>query len=189
MLAKQWLVRTFAGNGVSGGMSERSASQRPHPRQARIIGGLVGLGVGLVLAVAAAVVGLYGSSIPPGWSILPAVVNAAAIGGWVVGPVAWRTHSKRGWVGVVLVLGLLAVVIGDVAVIAELVAFPPSLSTPPPDAMTTAAGALFLGVIGLLIVGPVALPFTLGAALIWSLVVIALRRRLDRGAVVESPGH
>lgn len=142
----------------------------------------IGLAAGLAIATIVAVVGLpYGLFLSVGFDPSFGFVGlvAGSLGGWVMAPAAYRARTRTGWAGVIVVLGLLAVVIGAFTV-GEVISIGISLSALASGSVAGVIGGLFVGpflaFIGVLYVGLFVLPFTLAASAAWGLVMWLARR-------------
>ncbi|HYL40332.1 MAG TPA: hypothetical protein VET90_03395 [Candidatus Binatus sp.] len=152
-------------------------------RTSRILGLIVGLAVGSLFSAAA--VGAEAAELSIGSTIVLPILATGALGGWLVGPDAVVAHDRRGWLGLVLGFGLLAVVLGDVIIAAGMLAG--SVASPATTIGVSDVGQALLGglvgafeivVIGLIGFGWLALPFTLAASVIWAAVMRRLSMRL-----------
>ena len=104
---------------------------------------------------------------------------AGLLGGWLLAPRAARAASRRDWLGVVLLLGVVAVVLGAIGVgIAMGVESTLRSGAGPGQLMLSiVVGGLMLAPLGVLVFGWMILPLTTLAAGIWALVMARLLRR------------
>jgi hypothetical protein len=108
----------------------------------------------------------------PGIPIGPGALLAGTIGGWLFAPAAIRAKSTKRIALVLCAYGALATVIGDVVASAQVV-----YRTMPPGALTIErviegiGGTLTLAGFGILIMGPLAFPLALAAALVWRVIL------------------
>ena len=104
---------------------------------------------------------------------------AGLIGGWLLAPRAARASTRREWLGVVLRLGVVAVIVGAIGVgigmgIDSALRGDAELGQ---VILSTVVGALMLAPLGMLVMGWMILPLTTLAAGIWALVMARLLRR------------
>lgn len=144
----------------------------------------VGTAMGSVLALGELLTGFGGSSI--GWvpEIAVGILVAGSVGGWLFGPGAMMARGRGGWFGVVAGLGLVAVPIGDIATVGTAVALAAAAGTNDPITLLT-AGPIYV-VLGLIVVGPFALPCTLGAAAVWAAIMYRLRPQASTPSPVSA---
>lgn len=157
----------------------------PLDRSLRLLGLVVGLAVASLFAAAA--VGLQAAEGPMEPPVIPTLV-AGALGGWLVAPHAVVEHDRKGWVALVIGFGLLAVAIG--ALVTALGLAVASLASPLATTGAPDLGQALVGVVlgtvevtllGLIVFGWLALPFTVAAAAIWTTTMRALAKRLGAG--------
>lgn len=104
---------------------------------------------------------------------------AGGVGGWTSAPAAARTRTRLGWAGVVLLLSITAVLIGAVVIgismgVVQAFADQVDLLYAVPYAIAVGLAYAFIGV---LVIGPFALPFTAIAALLWAFVIARRQKR------------
>jgi hypothetical protein len=147
-------------------------------RQVRLIGAVVGLGVGAALTAVSIATSVPDTSFPPSNSFLAGVLVAGAVGGALFAPLAWGARRWTEWLGVVVGLAIAAVVLGDVVVVmTTLIGARIDASTgTPTDVVSYYLTGLALIVLGLFVVGPFAGPIALVASSIWALVMWVIRR-------------
>src|SRR4051795_4938268 len=122
---------------------------RPDPIKARFIGLIVGGGIGGLF--------LLGSGADPNTGSMsssfgPATFAGGAIGGWLLGPRAWRAHGRRAWVTTIAELAGVAVLVGDAVVVAT-VTIHGSASAYPREASAVIGEMLSLYAFGLILLG------------------------------------
>ena len=105
---------------------------------------------------------------------VPAIVSGA-IGGWAMAPHAVMPRDRRGWLGIVLALGALGVVVGDVTTVAIFLLAQPfgapawtGSSTIVAGTLAELAAASWLAIVGAVLYGWLALMVTVPAAAIWA---------------------
>lgn len=156
-----------------------SIDARPTPtRSIRAIGLVLGLGIASVFSL---IPGISPLGSPPvlGW-IVPTLL-AGSLSGLVLAPVGWRALGLRSWAGVVVAQGLLAVVVGALGV-GMLGSIPGAVGVGPVgDVQLVQAALVGIGLagIGIILFGWAVLPFTFAAAVLWAVLMAAVRRRLD----------
>lgn len=151
----------------------RVRARMGRPPSAKLLGLAVGFLVAAVIAVAGLTTGIVRSTFTSDPPFAVGTLAAGSIGGWIVGPAATRAHGRGGWLGVVAGLGLIAVLLGDLAVIGTAAMLTALAATT--DPVTVLISIPLYAVLGLIIVGPFALPFTVAAAAIWATAMSRLR--------------
>jgi hypothetical protein len=107
---------------------------------------------------------------------------AGAVGGLLVGPVAWDAKSRTGWLGAMVAFGLVAAVSLDLVAAAGMALYGDGgYSTQPVDRIGTFT--IFFGYL-LLITGWLEVPLALIPAAIWALLVWAMRR-IEQGHLLR----
>lgn len=155
-------------------------------RSLRILGLIAGLAVAALFVAVAIVVQAVGG--PIGSPVALPTLAAGALGGWLVAPAAVIAHDRRGWIALVVGFGLLADAIGAVVTafgLAVASAASPLTTTGAPDLGQALVGVIFGTVeatlLGLIVFGWLALPFTVGAAAIWATTMRGLAKQLGGG--------
>lgn len=148
------------------------------PLRVRALGLLVGVAVGAAAALAA---GAYGADLgdTATASLAAPIVGAGGIGGWLLGPMAWTSTRRRDWVAAAVVLAIAAVGIGDAIVVAGVLlagSATGQVAAGVSEAVALLPGIVGLFIVGLIVVGWFALPFTMGASLIWAAIMWRLRQ-------------
>jgi hypothetical protein len=155
------------------------------PAAGRVPGLLLGLGVAAIVDVLAVYFEILTGAGPFTTFLGLPVLVAGSAGGWFMGSLAWMARSRGKWIGVTIGLAILAVIIGSVTV-SETYTIGAALQTTdlaPILAVPFGAMSAFgLAILGIVIVGPFALPFTLASSVVWSLLVWFVRRDAQRGA-------
>jgi hypothetical protein len=109
---------------------------------------------------------------------VPALV-AGLIGGWLLAPRAARASTRREWLGVVLRLGVVAVIVGamgmGIAMGAESALN--SRGGPGQAILSLIVGGPLLGLLGVVLLGWMVLPLTTLAAGIWAFVMARVLRQ------------
>jgi hypothetical protein len=144
----------------------------------RVLGSAVGFGVGALFVAAIAAYDAMSGRPPAAPALAAPMLAAGSVGGWLLGPLAWASQRRRDWVAAAVALALVAVGIGDLVVVGGVLLS--NLSTVGANAgwqdpATVAFGVIELFVLGLLVVGWCALPFTLAASAIWAAIMCRLR--------------
>ena len=149
------------------------------PGWVRVLGAASGLLVAMVFVLGAWFVDATSRGNPIGPTVVPPIVAAGVVGGWIVAPDAWAARTRRQWVRAIVVLAVLAVLIGDATTVVDYVAGasagPATGAAYPLAAM---AGMAELFILGLVFVGWWALAITALAAWVWSGVFATARALL-----------
>jgi hypothetical protein len=150
--------------------------------EARRAGLVTGLGLGLVLVGVPIADAIANRAFAGAFSVGAPVLAAAGIGGWICGPAAWSARSRRQWLGTTLRLALIAVVIGAI-VAGEALGVSLEFQANGSALLLAATSGVLLGLgaamLGLLLLGVIALPFTLGPAIAWSWLMWMLRPHFE----------
>lgn len=167
------------------GNAPRRASD---PGPGRWVGAGLGLAVACLFGGAGLLLRLPDFGRPLMADLAPGAIVGGAIGGWLVGPRAWRTRSLAGWIGTILLLAIVAVLIGDLAVVALLAISDANPRWDPgtPVVVQLVAGLLLLTALGLLVVGWFAFPVAVIAATIWAFGMSTVRRRFAAAIAASS---
>lgn len=146
----------------------------------RGLGLVIGLLIGGTIALLEA---LVSSGDEPGIRVGMGAVLTGAIGGWLFAPSAIRAKSRWRLALVVVGFALFVTVIGAVVVALEIEFrhLPGQLSVE--LAAQRAGSSLTVAGFGILIVGPLMAPLTLGAAAVWSAIVRAGAQDAEAGAL------
>ena len=152
----------------------------------------VGAGLGLAVAGLFAGAGLllrvpdFGRPLTDDLAL--GALAGGAIGGWLVGPRAWGTRSRAGWIGTILLLAVVAVIVGDLAVVALLAVGDTNTRWDPgtPAVVQLVTGLLLLTALGLLVVGWFAFPVAVIAATLWAFGMSTVRRRVAPAIAASS---
>ena len=155
----------------------RPADLTKPPKPGRGLGASVGfVGALGVVAIAAALDAISDEN-----PILPTlawpIVVAGAIGGWLVGPRAVVARSRSDWVRTIVALAAWAVAIGAaVIVIGVWFSSADNSGSPRPEYLMRSAPLMIVTwALGVLLAGPMTLPFTLAAAGLWAALMARLR--------------
>jgi len=165
----------------TGSAWERAANQSIES-WARLTGAVMGLVVAAVSVAVAELFPVGESTIPPGWTLAPAILVAGGLGGWLIAPLAWRARSPGGWVVAITLLALTAVVLGDAVVVASMAAASSARDASgsgESPALASLPALVPLFVIGLIVVGPFAAVATVPAAAVWAVGMRVVRGRLS----------
>jgi hypothetical protein len=143
------------------------------------IGATVGLIVATVMLAVATLVRIDVGNIAPVDAFAVATLLTGPIAGAVMAGAAWRARTLRSWLWVVLGMTVLAVIVGafNVSAIALVISMGNSSQSVLMAIPAFFVAGLPIGILGIILVGPFALPFTLVAAVAWAWGVRRARRR------------
>ena len=137
------------------------------PMRVRVLGSALGFVVGAAVTVATLAVELASASFPLSPVLAGPVLFTGAISGWFMAPAGWAIRPG-GKLGVVIRMALLAVAVGDAVLAVTIVGGPGGGES----------GVLAIMLIGLVLFGWIALPFTGVAAVMWVAAMSYARRRV-----------
>lgn len=165
---------------VSSAIAPVRATSPTLDHRARILGLAVGLLVGASVAVLAEVVdfgSFIGFQLP--WAAATLLIGVFV--GWSFGPAGGRADGTRAWLAIIAGQALLAIIAGSFTV-ATLGTFGLTVARTGdlgaiPVALYAGAGCALIGIV---LFGWLAAPITLAAAVLWALLMAAVRRGLGR---------
>jgi len=146
-------------------------------RRAHIVGLAVGGAIGGLLLLVSGPDPSTGTSANASFGA--ATFAGGAVGGWLLGPAAWRARSRGAWLRTVAGLAAVAVLVGDAVVVTMLTLHDMTNTDPVPGLAQALGSMLSLYLLGLVILGWLYFVAALLVGSIWALIVAAIRRTLE----------